>query len=209
MGWLVFALLALLVLAALWRFGRLPKGGLEMVAAALFVAVAGYAWQGSPALPGKPTPAPDAVKMPDSAFANQKQTMLAEVGGDADVMRSAEGLQQQGLNLYAIAVIKMGLAKRPNSADLWAGLGNAMVIQSGGQISPAAQLAFGRAEAIAPWHPGPPFFMGLAYAQAGQFDRAEMTWRGLLDRSPADAPWRPELEQRLLELERLKTEGAR
>ena len=45
---------------------------------------------------------------------------------------------------------------------------------------------------------------GLAYAQAGQFDRAESVWRALLDRSPADAPWRPELEQRLNEIERMK-----
>ena len=50
----------------------------------------------------------------------------------------------------------------------------------------------------------PAFGMGLAYAQAGQFDRAEAVWRDLLDRSPPNASYRPELEQRLLEIERLK-----
>ncbi|ATE66568.1 tetratricopeptide repeat protein [Rhizorhabdus dicambivorans] len=207
-GWLIFLGMALIVAAALYRFGRLPRGGVELVAAALLLGVAGYAWQGSPGLSGKPTPPPEASKVPDSAFLHQDDKMLAKVGTDADVMRSAEGLQSQGLNLYAIAIIKAGLAKRPNSPDLWAGLGNAMVIHDGGQMSPAAQLAFQRAEAIAPDHPAPPFFMGLAYAQAGQFDRAEATWRALLDRSPANAPWRPELEQRLIELERLKGQAA-
>jgi cytochrome c-type biogenesis protein CcmH len=208
-GWLIFLGLALIVAAALWRFGRLPKGGIELVAAALLLGVAGYAWQGSPGLSGKPTPAPENAKVPDSAFTHQEDKMTAKVGTEADVMRSAEGLQAQGLNLYAIAIIKAGLARRPNSADLWVGLGNAMVIHDGGMMSPAAQLAFQRAEAIDPGHPGPPFFMGLAYAQAGQLDRAETTWRALLDRSPADAPWRPELEQRLIELERMKQQMAR
>lgn len=208
-GWLIFIGLALIVAAALWRFGRLPKGGVELVAAALFLGLAGYAWQGSPGLPGKPTPAPEASKVPDSAFAAQEQKMLSQVGGDADVLRGAEGLQSQGLNLYAIALIRIGLERRPNSPDLWVGLGNAMVIHGGGLLSPAAQLAFQRAEALDPTHPGPPFFMGLAYAQAGQLDRAETTWRALLDRSPADASWRPELEQRLIELERMKAQIVR
>lgn len=209
MGWLIFLGLALIAAGLLWRFGRLPKGGIELVMAALFLAVAGYAWQGQPALPGKPTPAPETVKQPDSESAVVRQQMFSKIGSDADVLRSADGLQSQGLTLYAIAVIKMGLEKRPNSADLWVGLGNELVIHGGGQMSPAALLAFERAEAIAPDHPGPPFFMGLAYAQAGQLDRAEATWRALLDRSPANASWRPELEQRLIEIERMKQQMVR
>jgi cytochrome c-type biogenesis protein CcmH/NrfG len=48
--------------------------------------------------------------------------------------------------------------------------------------------------------------MGLAYAQAGQLDRAEQIWRGLLDRSPKDAPWRADVEQRLAEIEQMKAQ---
>ena len=209
MGWLIFLALAAVVAGVLWRFGRLPKGGLELVGAALFLGIAGYAWQGNPGLPGKPTSAPDTVRQPDSESAVERQKMFSKIGSDADVLRSADGLQSQGLTLYAIAVIKMGLEKRPNSADLWVGLGNELVIHGGGLMSPAAQLAFQRAETIAPGHPGPPFFMGLAYAQAGQLDRAESVWRALLDRSPADASWRPELEQRLIEIEQMKQQMSR
>jgi cytochrome c-type biogenesis protein CcmH len=207
MGWLIFLFMALVVAGLLWRFGRLPKGGVELVAAALFLAVAGYAWQGSPGLSGKPTPAPAEVRTPDNEAAVERQKMFSKIGSDADVLRSADGLQSQGLTLYAIAIIKNGLEKRPQSADLWVGLGNELVIHSGGMMSPAAQLAFQRAAAIAPDHPGPPFFMGLAYAQAGQLDRAEAVWRALLDRSPANASWRPDLEQRLVEIERMKQMG--
>ncbi|MES2497225.1 MAG: cytochrome C biogenesis protein [Pseudomonadota bacterium] len=204
MGWLIFLLLALIVIALLWRFGRLPKGGMEMVAAALFLAVAGYAWQGSPGLSGKPTPAPETAKIPDSAFALEREKLLGRFGSDADVLSSADAFHRQGLNLYAIGIIKGALEKRPKSADLWVGLGNAMVVHGGGLMSPGAELAFQRAAAIAPEHPGPPFFMGLAYAQAGQLDRAEAVWRELLDRAPANASWRPELEQRLIEIEQMK-----
>jgi len=209
MGWLIFGGLALVAAGLLWRFGRLPKGGIELVAAALFLAVAGYAWQGSPGLPGKPTPAPEDAKVPDSTFALERDKLLNRFGADADILGAADAFHRQGLNLYAIGLIKGALEKRPNSPDLWVGLGNAMVIHGGGLMSPAAQLAFQRAEAIAPDHPGPPFFMGLAYAQAGQFDRAESVWRALLDRSPANAPFRPELEQRLIEIEQMKRQMAR
>ena len=204
MGWLIFLGLAAVVAGLLWRFGNLPKGGIEMVGAALLLAVAGYAWQGNPALPGKPTPPPAEVKLPDSETSIERQKMFSKISGDTQVLTAADGLQAQGLNLYAIAIIKNGLEKRPNSADLWVGLGNALVIHDKGVMSPAAQLAFQRAEKISPDHPGPPFFMGLAYAQAGQLDRAESVWRGLLDRSPPNASYRPELEQRLIEIERLK-----
>jgi tetratricopeptide (TPR) repeat protein len=209
MGWLIFLVMAAVVAALLWFFGRLPKGGIELVGAALLLAVAGYAWQGTPNLPGKPTPPAPEAKMPDSALIAERQKMFSKIGSDSDVLRAADGLQSQGLTLYAIAIIKNGLEKRPRSADLWVGLGNELVIHGGGMMSPAAELAFQRAAAISPDHPGPPFFMGLAYAQQGQFDRAESIWRALLDRSPANASYRPELEARLVELERMKQQMRR
>lgn len=54
MGWISAFGLAGLVFAILRQSRWLPREALEIVAAALIVALAGYAWQGSPDMPGKP-----------------------------------------------------------------------------------------------------------------------------------------------------------
>jgi cytochrome c-type biogenesis protein CcmH/NrfG len=77
------------------------------------------------------------------------------------------------------------------------GLGNALILHADGMMTPAAELAFQRAAKIAPDHPGPKFFYGLALAQGGKFDEAEAIWRDLLANAPADAEWRPMVEERL------------
>ena len=198
MGWAIMILLAAAVGWALWRFGRFGQGvGLDLLGAALLLAVAGYAWQGRPDLPGKATPPPAAQAMPDSAFATMRDTMFEKFTGDAQVLATADAFHRQGLDEYAIGVLKSALQRRPRSADLWVGLGNALVSRGGGLVAPAAELAFTRAAKLSPLHPGPPFFLGLAYAQAGQLDRARAEWAGLLARTPADAPWRADLVAQL------------
>jgi cytochrome c-type biogenesis protein CcmH len=200
MGWVVIVVLALLVGLGLWRFGHLPRAALELLGAALLLGLAGYAWQGSPTLAGKPTPPPADFGAPASDVEKLPEFKLVGVGTSADVLAAADGLIDRGMVSYAVVTIKAALDRQPGNADLWVGLGNALVVHGGGMMSPAAQLAFERAARIAPDHPGPPFFMGLAYAQAGQMDRAEQVWRDLLARAPANAPWRADLEQRLAQI---------
>ncbi|MET0180090.1 MAG: cytochrome C biosynthesis protein, partial [Novosphingobium sp.] len=61
--------------------------------------------------------------------------------------------------------------------------------------------AFQRAADIAPQHPGPPFFMGLALAQSGRLAEARAIWGELAGRAPAGAPWKADLEARLARLD--------
>jgi hypothetical protein len=49
--------MAALALGALHRSGRCSRLALELAAALLLAGLAGYAWQGSPAMPGQPAAA--------------------------------------------------------------------------------------------------------------------------------------------------------
>jgi len=204
MGWLILFGVALATFLALWRFARLSGASLQLAAAAVLFAVAGYAWQGSPTLPGQPAPPNADIMQQDTAFATERANLMQRFGNEAQWLDFADALHRMGRDQMAVVAIKSGLQKYPNSADLWVGLGNALITHGGGVISPAAQFAFDRAAKISPEHPGPPFFLGLAYAQGGQIDKAEAVWRGLLARTPADAPWRADLVQRLAVIDQLR-----
>jgi len=79
-------------------------------------------------------------------------------------------------------------------------LGNALSDHSR-MLSPAARFAFERAEALAPGHPAPPFFLGLAEARSGNPKEAARLWREILAHAPANASWRPLIENGLLAIE--------
>ena len=196
-GWLIIAGLALAILAALWRFAGFDRAMLQCVAAALLLGMAGYAWQGRPALAGKPVPPPVRQSLPDSEFAKARGAILGRFDDVARWLTIAEVYQRSGDTQSGVGVIKAGLRAHPDDADLWVGLGNALVLHGDGMMNPAAELAFQRAARLAPAHPGPKFFFGLALAQGGRFDQAERVWRDLLARAPGDAEWRPMVEERV------------
>jgi cytochrome c-type biogenesis protein CcmH/NrfG len=197
MGWLWILAVGAIVLFAFWKFARFDRGTLQLAAAALLLASAGYAWQGRPSLAGKPAPPPVRVAKPDSAFADTRKAMLGSFDNANAWLTMAESYQTQGDTQSGAEILQSAVRKWPNDPDLWVGLGNALVIHAGGMMTPSAELAFRRASKIAPEHPGPKFFFGLALAQGGKFDEAENLWRGLLETAPADASWRPMVEQRL------------
>jgi cytochrome c-type biogenesis protein CcmH/NrfG len=197
MGWLLMLIFAAAIFLALWRFAGLDRSGLQLLASALLIAFAGYAWQGKPGLDGKPVPPPVRQELPDSAFAETREAMLGQVDTAARWLTIADSYHRAGDSQNAAGVIRAGIRAHPNNADLWVGLGNALVVHADGMMTPASELAFQRASKLAPDHPGPKFFYGLALAQGGKFDEAEQMWRSLLAASPPDAEWRGMVEQRL------------
>jgi cytochrome c-type biogenesis protein CcmH len=207
MGWVLFLFVALCVLGALWRFGRLSGPAMQFLGAALFLALAGYAWQGQPGLAGSPKARTAAERQPDSEFARARGDMLGQFDDAARWLGMAESYQRSGDTRGAVDIIRSGLRRNPREADLWVGLGNALVLHADGMMTPAAQLAFQRAERIAPGHPAPRFFYGLALAQGGRFDEAERIWREVLASAPSDATWRPMIEERLQAIEEARAAG--
>ena len=201
MGWAIIIVLALATIAGLWRWIGRDKGALQFLGAALFLALAGYAWQGHPAFEGRPKPPPTRERLPDSEFAETREDMLGRFDRAAQWLTMAESYQRRGDTQSGAEVIRSGLRANPGDPDLWVGLGNALVIHNDGMMSPAAQLAFQRAAQIAPDHPGPRYFFGLALAQGGNFDEAERIWRQLIAEAPPTAEYRQMIEERLQALQ--------
>lgn len=208
MGWILLLAFTGIILIALWKFGRFDRLALQFLGAALLLAMAGYAWQGHPGLAGKPAPPPMRQDLPESAFEGAREEMLGRFDTAAQWLTLAESYQRTGDTRSAVGIIRSGLRKSPRDADLWVGLGNALVIHADGMMTPSAELAFRRAEQLAPDHPGPKFFYGLALAQGGKFDEAEAIWRALLESAPPDAEWRGMVAERLALLEQARGAGA-
>lgn len=208
MGWILFLLFAVATGLGLWKIGKLDRSALELVGAGLCLALAGYAWQGSPSVPGNPVAAADAADTGEVP-ADLRKTFASSMNAEGQWLSLADALIQAKRPRAAVSLLAEATHKAPENPDIWVGLGNALVVHGGGQMSPAAQFAFERAAQISPNHPGPPFFLGLGLAQAGKLDQAGEVWRGLLARAPEGAPWKADLEARLAEINQLPREPAK
>jgi len=204
MGWIFLLALALIVFAALWRFARLEGAGLQLVGAAMLIALAGYAWQGRPNLAGSPTRAAEQREVPENAFSAMRHDMLGRFDNADAWLTMADTYLRAGDTEGAAQLIGAALKAHPDNATLWIGYGNALVLHAGGLMTPAAELAFRRAAALAPRHPAPSFFYGLSLAQGGRLDEAEAIWRRLLATAPPGARWRGQVEEQLMLLERAR-----
>ena len=190
MGWLVLLLLVVASLGGLWLL-RVRGPMLTASAAALLVGASGYALQGRPGLAGSPasrTGVEATVPLAEARHAFFERFSAAE-----GWLVMAEALERRGRTEDSAALLQNAVRTRPGEAQLWIGLGNALVAHSNG-LTPPAELAFRRAAALNPAHPAPLFFYGLARARSGDREGALAIWRGLLDGAPAGAGWRPLVE---------------
>ncbi|HJQ18472.1 MAG TPA: tetratricopeptide repeat protein [Allosphingosinicella sp.] len=204
MGWLFMLVLVLVVGAGLWRFGRLDRAGLQLVAAGLCLAAAGYAWQGRPGLRGSPARPTEATAIGGEAFAVLRQDILGRFDNAASWLTIADSYLRRGNSVDAVGILESAIRQHPRDPDLWIGLGNALVLHSGGMMTPAAEFAFGRAGALAPGNPAPLFFYGLSLAEGGRLDEAEASWRQVLAMSPPTMSWRPLVEDRIRAIEQIR-----
>ena len=207
-GWLILLVLAAAAFGLVWRFGRVDRAGAQLVAAALLLGLAGYAWQGSPGLAGSPRGAAQRQAPAETAFASLRKDMFGQFDTADRWLTISESFRRSGSTADSAGIIRSALRAHPENAVLWTGYGDALVLHGGGQLGPAADLAFRRGIELAPRHPGPRIFHGIALAQSGRFDEAERAWRGALALSPPDAPWREGLEQQLRMLDEARRTAA-
>lgn len=191
MGWLLLLLLVAAALAALWLMG-VRGGALSASAAALLVGGAGYALQGNPSLPGAPARSSSERDM--MPLTQARHAFFGSFTPAETWLRMSEALARDGKSEDAVGILQNAVRRYPGDPQLWIGLGNALVDHAHG-ITPPAELAYRRAEQVAPGHPGAPFFHGLALARSGDTAGALRLWTGILATAPANASWRPLVEQ--------------
>jgi cytochrome c-type biogenesis protein CcmH len=197
-GWL--GVIALLSLALLWLM-KLRGPMLTLAAATLAFGCAGYALQGSPGLAGQPRAS--AGREPPMPLTGARHALTGQFDYADIWLNIADALASRGNTEQAADLLAAQVARHPGEYKLWLGLGNALTDHAR-TITPAARYAYSRATELAPGHPAPAFFLGLAEARSGNTEQAVKLWREILANAPADASWRPMVEDGLL----LMTQGA-
>lgn len=208
MTWVLAFLLALASFLVLAFLLKAPRKGWEAIGAALLLGIAGYGLQGQPGLAGAPKQPVEKVGGDPAALVEARQSLAGQqpVSGDNWIVVS-DALVRNGRFADAAEVLLGAVEKNPRNGEAWLAMANALVGHAEGQLTPASLYALQNASRAAPDNPGPTFFLGLALAQTGRLAEARQLWADLLARTPADAPWRADLEMRLGQLDRFIASG--
>ncbi|HKT85485.1 MAG TPA: tetratricopeptide repeat protein [Novosphingobium sp.] len=202
MTWALVVLLAIAAFIIIAFVLKAPKGGREAIAAALVLGIAGYAVQGSPGLSGAPKPPAEEISRNASAMVDARGKVSDSSLPPSDRwVVIADGLARNGRYADAAEVLRGAVEANPGNSEAWLAMGNALAAHADGTLTPAALYAFRRAALTDPEAPGPPFFLGLAFAQSGRYAEARKLWADLLARAPKDAPWRAPLADQLSKLD--------
>jgi len=193
-GIIIALVLALVTGAAVLLGARLKLRHAMPLAAALLFGLAGYAWQGSPAVPGKPVVAGAAAQVRfDERLAEKRREIGERISRATPFLVMSDSYASRGETRDAANILLPALRKYPDDPHLWVGLGNALMAHGNGMMSPAARYAFQQALAVQPDGISPHYFYGLALAESGDFEAARTMWLKLAASLPEDAQLRSEL----------------
>ena len=190
MGWLIILMLIAGAAGALWLL-RVRGGLLTASAAALLLGASGYALQGRPELASSPAPGSETREI--LPLTDARHAFFGDFAPSEPWLRISEALGRHGNSADAVGILENAVHRYPGDAQLWIGLGNALVEHAHG-LTPPAELAYQRAAEAAPGHPAARFFYGLAQARSGDRVSALAQWRSILAEAPPNASWRPMVE---------------
>ena len=91
----------------------------------------------------------------------------------------------------AVRAYRNAITYAGDSAERRSDLGEALAGAAGGVVTAEAKAEFERAIAQKAEEPKANYFLGLAAEQDGRQSDAAAIWRTMLEKGPADAPWRP------------------
>ncbi len=160
-----------------------------------------YLMRGSPSLPDQPL----AARLEAPAGSERISGLVARV--EARLRQHPE----DGEGWDVIAPVYLRLQRYNDAADAYEralrllgessarlmGYGEALAAANNGVVTEAARQAFEKALARDPSLLKARFWLAIAKEQDGQFAEAASAWRDMLSGAPADAPWKPIVEERL------------
>jgi cytochrome c-type biogenesis protein CcmH len=165
------------------------------------VAVAFYLPLGSPRLGDFPLAervrAPDPTQPLDNLVA-QVQAHLEKNPNDGrgwNVL--APVLARLGRYDEAVQAYRNSITYNGENAERRADLGEALAAAANGVVTSEAKAEFERAVALNADEVKASYFLGVAAEQDGRGNDAASIWRAMLAKAPADAPWRPLVQEAL------------
>ena len=190
MAYLILLSLVGLALGVIWMTG-LRGSRLVLTAAALLLGAAGYAVHGRPGLAGSPRAG--SAPEPPISLVTARNAFLGEFSGRSHWLIISDSFAARGQTHDAVGILLAATRQHPRDYALWLGLGNALTDHARG-LTPAARLAFARSAELAPTSPAPGYFLGLAKLRSGDPEGALADWKSMLADAPANASWRPFVE---------------
>ncbi|HEU0045624.1 cytochrome C biosynthesis protein [Sphingomonas sp.] len=206
-GWIALFAIGGLAFAAM-RAAGLARVYASLAGAALMLGGAGYAWQQRAGLPGQPVSAKVKTIEVEPGMIAFRAAIMPGTLGDREALAVADTRLRDGDATGAAAGLLRAIRATPGQPALWTGLGAALAAHDDGQFSPSARFAFQRAVALAPREPGPPFFLGMALARAGDLAGARTAWLRALALAPRNAPYRADIAERLVIIDQYEAMAA-
>lgn len=202
MIWALVIGLALAAFAAMVLAFRLPRAAWTTALATLTLGLAGYAAQGSPSLPGAPKTAAPLVPGEGANLVELRRAVLPdEQWSHQNALITADALTRRDQYADAATLLLGAVRNDPGDGEAWLALANNLVAQADGAMTPAAQVAYRRAEAADPNSPGVPFFVGVYQLEAGNFLDARGLWAEAAQRAPEGSEARKTIEGRVARMD--------
>jgi len=200
-SYLILLLLLALALGVIHLAG-LRGSWFTLAASALLIGGTGYVVQGRPGLAGSPRGA--AAPEAPISLVNARNAFLGEFSGRSHWLIISDSYAGRGQTRDAAGILLAATRQHPRDYALWLGLGNALTDHAR-TLTPAARLAFARSAELAPTSPAPAYFLGLAKLRSGDPDGALADWKKVLADAPANAGWRPFVEDGVALIEGART----
>ncbi len=187
---------------------RRPATALGLALGLAVASLAVYAVIGSPGMPGQPLASRNLDELREER--EQAAAMLAGLEERA-ASETAPHEAQFWFSLgrlrgdligpaEAARAYREGLVRNPQSALLMTALGEALVQQAQGTVTPSARELFRGAIERERDQPQALYYLGTAAVQEGDDERALERWGQLLATAPSDASWRPAVEAQYREV---------